>query len=161
MAPPGSESRLPAPPGSLMTVPSPSSGVVPKEEPELIAPPQKSDVLKRPLWSRLISTETPAPDFIQPDCPLDRALTVVMTQPEARALFESPLQLERLPLPDETKAFIRVLTNPQTGSVVYLIGTAHVSNASRDDVRMLIEAVGPDVVAVEVRSHEVTLFSVE
>jgi pheromone shutdown protein TraB len=61
-----------------------------------------------------------------------------------------PVPLERLPLPDETKACIRVLKNPQTRGLVYLIGTSHVSNASRDDVRMLIEAVKPDVVAVEV-----------
>jgi hypothetical protein len=158
MAPSRSESRLEAPPGSL-TVPSSNSGIdCPKEEREL-ALFQNPDAPKRPLWSRIFSSKTLAasPDFLQPDFPLKRALDGLETQPEARALFESPLHLERLPLPDETKAFVCVLTNPQTGGVVYLIGTAHVSPASRDDVRMLIEAVGPDVVAVEVRSHETIL----
>lgn len=66
-----------------------------------------------------------------------------------RALFESPLHLERLSLPDETKAFVRVLKNPHTsGGVVYLIGTCHVSKAAGEDVKLLIEAVEPDVVAV-------------
>lgn len=89
-------------------------------------------------------------DYLQPVYPLVHAMEVVQHYLEAQAFFESQLHLERLPLPDETEAFIRVLTNPETGSVVYLIGTSHVSEASQDDVRMLIEAVGPDAVAVEV-----------
>lgn len=68
------------------------------------------------------------------------------------SLFESPGHLEELDLPDETKNFIRVLTNPYEGSLVYLIGTAHVSRASEDDVYSLIEEVQPEVVAVEVRA---------
>jgi hypothetical protein len=64
--------------------------------------------------------------------------------------LESPVLLRELPLPDKTKAFIRVLKNPRTGGVVYVIGTSHLTKASQDDVRMLIEAVKPDVVAVEV-----------
>ncbi|GAQ78317.1 hypothetical protein KFL_000110140 [Klebsormidium nitens] len=65
------------------------------------------------------------------------------------SLFESPRHLEELPLPEETKRFVRVLKSPHKGSLVYLIGTAHVSKASMEDVRLLIEAVKPDVVAVE------------
>jgi hypothetical protein len=65
-------------------------------------------------------------------------------------LFESPRHLEELALPEETKRFVRVLESPHKGSLVYLIGTAHVSKASVDDVRLLIEAVKPTVVGVEV-----------
>jgi hypothetical protein len=65
-------------------------------------------------------------DFLWPSCPLKDAIDVLETHPKARALFQSPVHFERLPLPDETKAFIRVLKNPQTGGVVYLIGTAHI-----------------------------------
>lgn len=65
-------------------------------------------------------------------------------------LFESPRHLEELELPEETKRFVRVLESPHKGSLVYVIGTAHVSKASMDDVRLLIEAVKPSVVAVEV-----------
>lgn len=70
--------------------------------------------------------------------------------------FESPQHLRELAVPEETKRFIRVLQNPYEGSLVYLIGTAHVSRASVDDVRLLIEAVKPDVVAVEVSVHRST-----
>lgn len=38
--------------------------------------------------------------------------------------------------------------------MVYLIGTLHFSQVSVDDVRMLIEAVQPDVMAIEVRRNE-------
>ncbi|GAQ78347.1 hypothetical protein KFL_000110445 [Klebsormidium nitens] len=48
--------------------------------------------------------------------------------------------------------------NPYQGSLVYLIGTAHVSKASQDDVRLLIEAVMPDVVAVELDEERLELF---
>jgi hypothetical protein len=157
MAPSRSESRLEAPPGSL-TVPSSNFGIDSSKEARELALPQNPNAPKFSLWSRLFSSETASsPDFLQPDYPLKRALEVLEAQPGARALFESPIHLERLPLPDETKAFVRVLRNPQTGGVVYLIGTAHVSPASRDDVRMLIEAVGPDVVALEVRCYKTTL----
>jgi hypothetical protein len=90
--------------------------------------------------------------FLRPEYPLRSALYVLDTKPGARALFESPVLLKELPLPDKTKAFVRVLKNPQTGGVVYVIGTSHLTKASQDDVRMLIEAVKPDVVAVEVRT---------
>lgn len=82
--------------------------------------------------------------------PLSDPVRVVTTELKDRALSESPMILKRLKVPDETKEFVRVLNNPYTGCVVYLIGTAHVSPASRDDVRMLIKAVRPDLVAVEV-----------
>ncbi|GAQ91441.1 hypothetical protein KFL_007860020 [Klebsormidium nitens] len=77
------------------------------------------------------------------------AIQVFRTKPEARALFESPELLRNLSLPDETKAFVRVLKNPETECVIYLIGTVHVSPDSRDDVRMLIQEVQPEKVAVE------------
>ncbi|GAQ78349.1 hypothetical protein KFL_000110460 [Klebsormidium nitens] len=88
-------------------------------------------------------------DILCPDYPLKKALKILGTQPEAVTLFLSPRHLERLQLPDGIKAFIRVLRNPANGHVVYLIGTVHVSEVSANDVSMLIEAVKPDVMAVE------------
>jgi hypothetical protein len=145
-APPLSESRrLPAPPGSPIN----SSSLCSEEE--LV------DFAALPA-NKLRAAEhletSPSSYFSKPGIPYGLALRVLETEPEARALFESPLHLELLPLPDETKAFVRVLKNPHTGGVVYLIGTCHLSKASRDDVKLLIEAVEPDVVAVEVSIHE-------
>lgn len=91
--------------------------------------------------------------ILRPSCALKDAVEALETRLEARALFESPQHLKDLPLPDEIKAFIRVLKNPKTGGVVYLLGTLHFSKASVDDGRMLIEAVQPDVVALEVRNR--------
>jgi hypothetical protein len=98
------------------------------------------------LW-RSMATAPYSTNLSQPQSP---ALEALETHPGARASCESPVHVERLPLPDTTKAFITVLKNPQSGGVVYLIRTAHISKASRDDVRMLIETVKPDAVAVEV-----------
>ncbi|GAQ81987.1 hypothetical protein KFL_000970110 [Klebsormidium nitens] len=81
--------------------------------------------------------------------PLERGLQVLKRQPEACALFESPSHLEELALPEDNKKNVLVLKNPSSGGIVYLIGTTHESLISATDVRMLIEAVRPDVVAVE------------
>ena len=43
------------------------------------------------------------------------------------------------------------------GCLVYLLGSAHVSKASCDDVRLLMEHVRPDVLFVELCSHRVGL----
>jgi hypothetical protein len=117
---------------------------------------KKSRSSTSPAADKLVAelpASTPSSNSIKPAYPYRLALKVLETEPEARAQFESPLHLERLSLPDKTKAFVRVLKNPHTGGVVYLIGTAHVSKAARDDVKLLIEAVEPDVVAVEVSIH--------
>lgn len=84
----------------------------------------------------------------------ESAAEQVTFQPRTPAQFESRRLLETLQLPDKTKKCICVLKNPDTGSLVYLIGTNSYSKASAADVRMLIEAVRPEVVALEVGNSE-------
>lgn len=137
--------RLPQPPASPIFRPS-----SPCSEEELKVEALPANKLHE---AELLET-SPSSYFSKPGYPLGLALKLLETEPEARALFESPLHLERLSLPDKTKAFVRVLKNPHTEGLVYLIGTAHVSKASRDDVKLLSEAVQPDVVAIEVSIHD-------
>jgi hypothetical protein len=146
MAPAQSQSGgLPAPAGGPFPV-RPCSSSCSNEESEL-------DIAALPAVDKLVAelpASTPLSNTIKPAYPYRLGLEMLETEPEVRSWFESPLHLERLSLPDETKAFVRVLKNPHTGGVVYLIGTCHVSKAAGEDVKLLIEAVEPDVVAVEV-----------
>jgi hypothetical protein len=143
--------RLPAPPGGPFPVRPACSSFCSEEESQL-------DIAALPAADKLHVAELP-PSSHSTKKPYSYVfhLEMLETEPEVRALFESPLHLERLPIPDKTKAFVRVLRHPRTGGVVYLIGTNHVSKASRDDVKLLIEAAEPNVVAVEVSIHEARL----
>lgn len=130
---------LPAPKGFSSAPPNPS-----EQELEAALSDSPVPVASKPLARHRIK------DILRPEYPLERALQVLKTQPEARALFESQRHHDRLRLPSETKQFICVLRNPTNGNLVYLIGTTHATKASGNDVRMLIEAVLPDKVALEV-----------
>lgn len=59
---------------------------------------------------------------------------------------------------------VRWLENPLTGQLITLVGTAHLSEASNDQVRSIIESSHPDVVMVELdenRLHRIGFQSVD
>lgn len=53
---------------------------------------------------------------------------------------------------------VTLLTN-QYGSKVYIVGTAHFSRESQDDVSLVIRNVRPDIVMVELCSARVHMLS--
>lgn len=57
-------------------------------------------------------------------------------------------------IPDQTKEFVFAIRVPETQSVVYLLATHSLSRQSALDVELLIKAVQPDVVVVEVPFQE-------
>lgn len=67
--------------------------------------------------------------------------------PAARQFSAAPFPADAAAVGSpETNSYLR---NLQNGSEIYLVGTAHVSKASADEVRQLIRLVQPDVVLVE------------
>ncbi|KAJ8374106.1 hypothetical protein SKAU_G00046860 [Synaphobranchus kaupii] len=65
----------------------------------------------------------------------------------------------RQPSPDLPET-VTVLTAPD-GSLVYLVGTAHFSDSSKQDVATTIRAVQPDVVVVELCPYRVSMLKMD
>ncbi|GAQ78351.1 hypothetical protein KFL_000110480 [Klebsormidium nitens] len=121
-----------------------SSSLGEEETEKALSAPPFPDLASDPLAEHRIT------EILRPEYPLKRVFQVIDSQPkEVLPLFVSRRHLDLLRVPPENKVFVRVLQNPATGSLVYLIGTVHISKASADDVRMLIEEVKPDIVAIE------------
>ncbi|XP_035011907.1 traB domain-containing protein isoform X1 [Hippoglossus stenolepis] len=55
---------------------------------------------------------------------------------------------------------VTLLTAPD-GSLLYLVGTAHFSDSSKKDVAMMIRAVQPDVVVVELCQYRVSMLKMD
>lgn len=54
---------------------------------------------------------------------------------------------------------VTLLKNPNTGAKVYLVGTAHFSKESQDDVSLVIQAVKPHVIILELCSARTSILS--
>jgi pheromone shutdown protein TraB len=73
------------------------------------------------------------------------AMAATATRAACRAFGRRALSAATSPVP-ETMSYLRDL---RSGSEVYLVGTAHISRKSADEVRSVIRSVKPDVVFVE------------
>ena len=72
-------------------------------------------------------------------------MAATATRAACRAFGRRALSAATSPVP-ETMSYLRDL---RSGSEVYLVGTAHISRKSADEVRSVIRSVKPDVVFVE------------
>ena len=57
--------------------------------------------------------------------------------------------------------FLKVLLSANTGAKVYLVGTAHFSKESCEDVRSVIQAVQPDIVVIELCKARTNLLQLD
>ena len=73
------------------------------------------------------------------------AMATTATRAACRAYGRRALSAATSPVP-ETMSYLRDL---RSGSEVYLVGTAHISKKSADEVRGVIRSVKPDIVFVE------------
>ncbi|KAI5693662.1 hypothetical protein M8J75_003218 [Diaphorina citri] len=68
------------------------------------------------------------------------------------------------PAPDPTPWYpdtVSVLRNEHTGAEIYLVGTAHFSRQSQDDVSLVIQRVRPNIVLVELCRSRAAVLSMD
>lgn len=82
-----------------------------------------------------------------------------LSDAQAVALLWRVRAQRRRPSPDLPET-VTVLTAPD-GSLVYLVGTAHFSDSSKQDVATTIRAVQPDVVVVELCQYRVSMLKMD
>ncbi|KAI4825905.1 hypothetical protein KUCAC02_021566 [Chaenocephalus aceratus] len=70
------------------------------------------------------------------------------------------LRSQRRQASPELPETVSILTAPD-GSLLYLVGTAHFSDSSKQDVAMTIRAVQPDVVVVELCQYRVSMLKMD